>query len=94
MKFALALVALAMVAAVNAMPTPETTYEGQGLTEVEQNQVNARIIVEADKDLAAVESQLEEFAGQAEVIAQAAQAMTTAMDKTGYAEPAEYIHST
>lgn len=94
MKFALALVALAMVAAVNAMPTPETTYLGQGLTEVEANQVNARIIVEADNDLTALESQLEEFAGQAEVIEIAAQAMTSAMDKSGYALPEDYKHNT
>ena len=91
MKVVLGLIALVMVAAVNAMPS--VFYGNASYTGVEQNQVNARIILLANEDLAVVESQLENFSAESAAIATAADVMTTAMNKTGYAEASAYIHT-
>lgn len=93
MKFALALVALAMVAAVNAMPTPKTTFLDQGMETVEDEQVDLNKMGKAAHDLEVVAKQLQNLAAESEVIKLATGAMTTAMDKSTY-EDTTYIHNT
>lgn len=93
MKFALALVALAMVAAVNAMPTPGTTLGDQGMQTVENEQIDLNKMGKAAHDLDVVRQQLQNFAAESEVIKLATEAMTTAMDKSTY-EDTTYIHNT
>jgi len=92
MKFALALVALAMVAAVNARPGTE--YGDNGLTDVEAAQVAAYQMTLAGDDLKAQESLLATLGANRATIESAAEAATDGVDKTGYAEESAYITPT
>jgi len=92
MKFALALVALAMVAAVTARPGTE--YLDNGLSDVEAAQVAAYQMTLAGDDLKAQESLLAELGANKATVEAAAEAATTGVDKTGYAEESAYITPT
>jgi len=93
MKFALALVALAMVAAVNARPGTEYGIDN-GLTDVEAAQVAAYQMTLAGDDLKAQESLLATLGANRATIESAAEAATDGVDKTGYAEESAYITPT
>jgi len=93
MKFALALVALAMVAAVNARPGTEYGVDNS-LIDVEAAQVAAYKMVLGGKDLEAQEKLLAGLGAGKEVVEAAAEAVTKGVDKTGYAEEAGYATAT
>ena len=91
MKFVLAFVALALVAAVNAMPT--TTFLDQGMGGVEDVQIAARKIGFADADLEALEIKLMGLDAAGAAIESAATVETTAMDTDGYATADDFVHT-
>merc|ERR1712001_668176 len=93
MKFALALVALAMVAAVNARPGTEYGVDNS-LIDVEAAQVAAYKMVLGGKDLEEQEKLLAGLGAGKGVVKAAAEAVTKGVDKTGYAEEAGYATAT
>merc|ERR1711881_283511 len=93
MKFALALVALAMVAAVNARPGTEYGVDNS-LIDVEAAQVAAYKMVLGGKDLEEQEKLLAGLGAGKGVVEAAAEAVTKGVDKTGYAEEAGYATAT
>jgi len=86
MKFALALVTVALVAAVNAAPKGTffgTELAGTGLEEVQIDVIN---IGEAAAQLQVTEDKLKALSEGKDVIAGAKAAMTTAVDATALKE--------
>jgi len=86
MKFVLAFVALASVAAVNASPAGTFFGEGDsGLAALESIQVNAKKIELAATDMETTETKLEALAGAAADILAATTLVTDAADSDVYA---------
>jgi len=91
MKFVLAFVALAMVAAVNAAPG---TFFGTttGLEDLEAIQVNARKLKLAGEDLEVDEGKLAALAGAAKTVEDATALLIAAVETTAYT--GDYPHET